>query len=654
MFGSISAGPGCPGAIIAILDGPIDLDHPCFSDANIEVPYDSGLAPQENCAAAAHGTHVASIIFGQPGSPVVGIAPRCKGISLPIFASGTDERLSCSQIDLARAIMLALEHSAQIINISGGQLDFSEEPEQFLKDALDRCERDGVLVVAAGGNDGCECPHTPASYPTVLAVGAADESGRPLQLSNWSTAYISSGLLAPGKDILGAVAGGGIAKRTGTSFATPIVSAHAALLLCEQIYRGEKPAPLAVRTALLLSATNSSTSQWTDGRRVAGNLNFLAASHLLQSRRNEMSYGTHDHLNGMEDQIDSITKQATAGASILAAAKSTDDNQSLSLNPLAPCSDVGGVQASCGCNGGGGGCSCGSKQTVESTPAKQIVYALGTIGIDFGTESRRDSISQYLQPKEPFSLDKLINYLSSPAGTPELERLIWTLNMDGAPVYAIQPFGAFAYAGYANLLELFARQEKKKKEEKPKEEKGFLVAIPGLAFGRTRLMSGETVPTLHPSARGMSPWDVKAVVQGLTKADSSEKPKRKTGDKPEDIDPSKMELFLNDYTQMLTRKYRNLGVAGRERALNFASMSAGLIAEVAHKFGGLDLVLDEIEVIRSVACRSGSECYDVRVKMFIPSDGKAAIKVFQFTIDVSDIIPVALGDISSWSERPKS
>jgi hypothetical protein len=122
-----------------------------------------------------------------------------------------------------------------------------------------------------------------------------------------------------------------------------------------------------------------------------------------------------------------------------------------------------------------------------------------------------------------------------------------------------------------------------------------------------------------------------------------------------DPDPAnRAEAFLHDYTQMLTRKYRNLGVAGRERALNFASMSAAFIVEIAHKLGNQDLVLDEINVIRSGACRAGSECYDVRLDMFVPSDTNAAIKVFQFTVDVNDIIPVALGEISNWSERPKS
>ena len=67
----------------------------------------------------------------------------------------------------------------------------------------------GVLIVAAGGNDGCECLHVPAALPNVIAVGAMDANGRPLEFSNWGELYRQQGVLAPGENILGAVPGGG-------------------------------------------------------------------------------------------------------------------------------------------------------------------------------------------------------------------------------------------------------------------------------------------------------------------------------------------------------------------------------------------------------------------------------------------------------------
>jgi subtilisin family serine protease len=83
----------------------------------------------------------------------------------------------------------------------------------------------------AAGNDGGECLHLPAALESVLAVGAMDAQGRPLDFSNWGQAYQSQGLLAPGENLLGAKPGGGTILRSGTSFATPIVSGIVALLL---------------------------------------------------------------------------------------------------------------------------------------------------------------------------------------------------------------------------------------------------------------------------------------------------------------------------------------------------------------------------------------------------------------------------------------
>ena len=92
--------------------------------------------------------------------------------------------------------------------------------------------------VAAAGNNGCDCLHVPAALPAVLAVGAMDAHGHPLEFSNWGKAYQTQGILAPGKDITGAKSGGGTVQLSGTSFATPIVAGVAALLLSLQVQRG--------------------------------------------------------------------------------------------------------------------------------------------------------------------------------------------------------------------------------------------------------------------------------------------------------------------------------------------------------------------------------------------------------------------------------
>src|SRR5438105_4981883 len=105
---------------VAVLDGPVDVTHPSLNGANLVQR--KTLARIDAGPACRHGTHVASVIFGQPDGPVHGIAPHCSGTILPVFESaGHDSIRPCSQLDLARAMIAALEAGAQIINVSGGE-----------------------------------------------------------------------------------------------------------------------------------------------------------------------------------------------------------------------------------------------------------------------------------------------------------------------------------------------------------------------------------------------------------------------------------------------------------------------------------------------------------------------------------------------------
>ena len=81
---------GDPAICVAILDGPVDLSHPCFAGANLTQWPVSGHDATPNGPAGRHGTKVASLIFGQHHSYVKGIAPRCKGIVIPIFRDGAN------------------------------------------------------------------------------------------------------------------------------------------------------------------------------------------------------------------------------------------------------------------------------------------------------------------------------------------------------------------------------------------------------------------------------------------------------------------------------------------------------------------------------------------------------------------------------------
>lgn len=182
---------------VAVLDGPVDLSHPCFRGARLKT---LALGPEGSRASrgpmTAHGTLIASLIFGKHGSEVEGVAPGCRGFLVPVF---TDGGAKPTQQDLALAILRAVDNGAHIINISGGQkIADLTDAHTMLADAIQYATEKNVLIVAAAGNDGCECLHAPAALSAVLPVGAMDVHGHPLPESNYGFAYRSKGVLARG------------------------------------------------------------------------------------------------------------------------------------------------------------------------------------------------------------------------------------------------------------------------------------------------------------------------------------------------------------------------------------------------------------------------------------------------------------------------
>ena len=141
-----------------------------------------------------------------------------------------------------------------------------------------------MLIVAAAGNEGCDCLHVPAALPHVLVVGALNGAGQPADFSNYGGLYRSRGLMAPGENLRVASNGGGFEVQSGTSFATPLVAGIAALLLSAQyIGRGRghlRPSDL--RDILLKSARPCDASGSSACRRsLTGTLDVERALTLL-------------------------------------------------------------------------------------------------------------------------------------------------------------------------------------------------------------------------------------------------------------------------------------------------------------------------------------------------------------------------------------
>ena len=684
---------------VAILDGPVDKSHPCFDGAKL-IRLRTTISERASTGGMSHhGTHITSVIFGQHGSPVPGIAPGCRGLIVPVFSD--NRRGSLSQIDLARAINQAVEAGAHVINISGGELSQLGKADPILENAVRSCNQNNVLIVAAAGNDGCECLHVPAALNSVLAVGAMNAKELPFDFSNWGETYQAQGILAPGENIQGAESGGGTALKSGTSFATPVVSGIVALLLSVQVQRGEKPDPHAVRDAILKSAWPCQPETVPESRRcLAGRLNIPGAyaliaqggqtlvseekSAILPSGANPLNQNESGAETLLSSETNRLPEQPAPNPSavgVQAAEVATTSEFSapttlnlgntmidMPSNAVASSVTPSNVKPSgdCGCAGGQPG-----------YPTRSLIYALGTLGYDFATEARRDSFKQLMPnvrsdnyepippettrlpsgvfaiPGNPYDARQMRNYLHS--NLSEAKSLIWTLNLELTPIYAIEPQGPFAFQIYESLRDFLAGQILAAEEDKYIER----VSIPGISTGRTvRLFSGQVVPIIEvTNTRGMYGWKVNHLIDGVLDAVASDEAQELTPERR-----SNLKYSLKNFLQRIYYEFRNLGQTSQERALNFSATNAfqyangliGVLRSQRRSETGTDtpqaetMQFDSIEVEKSPFCRMDSDCWDIKLKFFDPENKDRAKKVMRYTIDVSDMMPVTLGAVKIW------
>ena len=117
----------------------------------------------------------------------------------------------------------------------------------------------------------------------------------------------------------------------------------------------------------------------------------------------------------------------------------------------------------------------------------------------------------------------------------------------------------------------------------------------------------------------------------------------------QNADEARMRRTMSSFLNRIYYDLRNLGQISQDRALNFAATNAFQAAQTFSEAVGAGMELDSINVSKSPFCRMDSDCWDVQLKFFDPENSRRAKKVFRFTIDVSDLIPVTMGEVRSWS-----
>jgi hypothetical protein len=198
------------------------------------INYDSSVqAGQLNPAGngTRHGTIVtgAAAATGNNSKGIAGVNWQTK--ILPIQA--LDDDAYGDTLSVSRSISYAADMGVDVISLSLG----SDYPDDLVRDAVQYAIAKGIIVVAAAGNDGCDCMLYPANYPEVVAVGALNTNNTPASFSSWGT---NLDILAPGVSIDSATWSAGnptsdyAYDTAGTSLATPLVSGLVARLASQQ------------------------------------------------------------------------------------------------------------------------------------------------------------------------------------------------------------------------------------------------------------------------------------------------------------------------------------------------------------------------------------------------------------------------------------
>jgi subtilisin family serine protease len=225
---------GSSSMVVALIDGPVAIDHADFAGGNIrQVAGSRSLCVNVDSIACRHGTFVAGILCAKRGSPAPAICPDCTILIRPIFSesSPADGAMpSATPGELATAIFDCIAAGARMINLSLGLTSSSSKSERDLDEALNHAAGRGVLVIAAAGNQGTLGSTVVTRHPWVIPVAGCDQSGIPTRDSNMGNSIGRRGFMAPGDNVTSLGADGKPANSEGTSVATPFVTGTAALL----------------------------------------------------------------------------------------------------------------------------------------------------------------------------------------------------------------------------------------------------------------------------------------------------------------------------------------------------------------------------------------------------------------------------------------
>jgi membrane-anchored mycosin MYCP len=221
------------GVKVAVLDSGVDIQHPQLRDGKVADHLDLLRHLPNSEDLCGHGTAVAGVIAARKinGVSFRGIAPDALILSARVSeqVDGNEDAKPVSDAEMASAVRWAVAKGAKVINFSFAYTDENTVP--LFKAAVQEAIAQNVVVVAAVGNNNTPEKHNPTPYPAawpgVVGVAAVGPDGQRLAASGEGT-YVD--IAAPGVHVTAPQPGSGYAYKDGTSFASPMVAATAALI----------------------------------------------------------------------------------------------------------------------------------------------------------------------------------------------------------------------------------------------------------------------------------------------------------------------------------------------------------------------------------------------------------------------------------------
>lgn len=259
----------CENFPIAIIDTGINTLHPSLGQLNlfdVRKNYINNYSDKNAEDDDGHGTHIAGLIAAFPTQYASGfwkkswVAGICSTATLHNMKA-LPKRMSGSLSNVYAAFLDAANGGVERFPIINASIETNNS--RSLRDVIKQLDAQGQFIVAAAGNDGAlmdNNPRYPAAYTndfeTVISVANTDANNRLATSSNYSYQLVD--FAAPGEALLSTWLnnnnGEGLFKvASGTSMATPLVSATLAALM--QKYQYFNLPPAAFRAALINSLT---------------------------------------------------------------------------------------------------------------------------------------------------------------------------------------------------------------------------------------------------------------------------------------------------------------------------------------------------------------------------------------------------------------